>query len=119
MAHTARVKRILEEAAALSPKEFEELVTGLGEAAGKVLGARDAAGSRLELLANDHARAPRCTGADLVRLLKSMTPDAAFADDIEAAVREMRSEPVTSPWDWCGWQDRLSPTKEESQWRTR
>jgi hypothetical protein len=93
MAYTARVKKVLEEATALTPKEFEELVTGL-------LGEREAAARlRLDAPANDQARVPRCTGEDLVRLLKSLTPDPDFADDIEAAVREMRSEPVTSPWD--------------------
>jgi hypothetical protein len=99
MAHSARVKKVLDEATALSPSEFEELVTGLEEARGKVLGARRAADLASDVPANDQTPALRCTGADLVRLLTSLTPDPDFADDIEAAVREMRSEPVTSPWD--------------------
>jgi len=99
MAHTARVKKVLDEATALSPSEFEELVTGLEEARGKVLGARGARDFSSEGSANDQTRGRRCTGADLARLLTSLTPDPDFADDIEAAVREMRSEPVTSPWD--------------------
>jgi hypothetical protein len=74
-------------------------VTALEEARGKVLGARRVADLSSEAPANDQTRAPTCTGADLVRLLTSLTPDPEFADDIEAAVREMRSEPVTSPWD--------------------
>jgi hypothetical protein len=65
----------------------------------RVLGARRAGDLSSGAPANDQTRAPRCTGADLVRLLTSLTPDPDFADDIEAAVREMRSEPVTSPWD--------------------
>jgi hypothetical protein len=99
MAHTARVKKVLDEATALSPSEFEELVTGLEEVRGRPLRGRAVVGSPSEAPANDQTHAPRCTGADLVRLLTSLTPDPDFADDIEAAVREMRAEPVTSPWD--------------------
>ena len=86
MAYSARVKKVLELSTQLTPEEFEELVTSL-------LGERRAA-AKLH-----RPGVPRCTGEDLVRLLKSLKPDPDFADDIEAAVREMRAEPVTSPWD--------------------
>jgi len=41
-----------------------------------------------------------CRGADLVRLLESISPDPGFADDIEAGVRERRAmaESQVSPW---------------------
>jgi len=85
MAHTARVKKVLDEATALSPSEFEELVAGLEEVRERLVAGR-----------YGQTGGPRCGGAELVQLLKGLTPDPAFADDIEAAVRAMRSEPVTS-----------------------
>ena len=81
---TARVKKVIDEMAELSPTELEEVVERFRE---------------LRTL-NDHG-VRVCTGADLMRLLESITPDPDFADDIEAGVRERRAmaESRVSPWE--------------------
>lgn len=81
---TARVKKMLDEMAELSPTELEEVVERFRE---------------LRAL-NDHG-VRVCRGADLVRLFESITPDPEFADDIEAGVRERRAmaEFRVSPWE--------------------
>jgi hypothetical protein len=81
---TARVKKVIEELAELSPPEMAEVV------------------SRYRQLraTNDDARR-LCRNVDLVRFLGSHAPDPEFADDIEAGIRERRAraEDRTSPWD--------------------
>lgn len=81
---TARVKKVIEELAELSPPEMAEVVTRYRELRA----------------ANDDARR-LCRNADLVRFLGSHAPDPEFADDIEAGNRERRAraEDRTSPWD--------------------
>jgi hypothetical protein len=81
---TARVKKVIEELAELSPPEMAEVVTRYRELRA----------------ANDDARR-LCRNADLVRFLGSHAPDPEFADDIEAGIRERRAraEDRTSPWD--------------------
>jgi hypothetical protein len=81
---TARVKKVIEEMADLSPPELAELA------------------ERLRELRAVNDQGPRvCRGADLVRLFESITPDPGFADDIEAGVRERRAmaESRVSPWE--------------------
>jgi len=81
---TARVKKVIEELAELSPPEMAEVVTRY----------------RQLRVANDDARR-LCRNVDLVRFLGSHAPDPEFADDIEAGIRERRAraEDRTSPWD--------------------
>ena len=82
---TARVKKVIEDLAELSPPEMAELVSRFRE-----LGAVN----------NRGERAP-CRNADLIRFFESHTPDPEFADDIEVGIRERRAraEDRTSPWD--------------------
>jgi len=81
---TARVKKVVEELAELSPPEMAEVVTRYRE-----LRSMDDSGRRV------------CRNADLIRFLGSHAPDPEFADDIEAGIRERRAraEDRTSPWD--------------------
>ncbi|MES1228332.1 MAG: hypothetical protein ABUL72_06635 [Armatimonadota bacterium] len=81
---TARVKKVIEELAELSPPEMAEVVTRFRE-----LRSVDDTGRRV------------CRNADLIRFLASHAPDPEFADDIEAGIRERRAraEDRTSPWD--------------------
>ena len=81
---TARVKKVIEELAELSPPEMAEVVTRYRE-----LRSMDDSGRRV------------CRNADLIRFLGSHAPDPEFADDIEAGIRERRAraEDRTSPWD--------------------
>jgi hypothetical protein len=81
---TARVKKVIEELAELSPPEMAELAARFRE-----LRAVDDGGNRV------------CRNADLIRFLGSHAPDPEFADDIEAGIRERRAraEDRTSPWD--------------------
>ena len=81
---TARVKRVIEELAELSPPELAEVVTRLRE-----LRPVENAGRRV------------CRNADLIRFFESHAPDPEFADDIEAGIceRRARAEDRTSPWD--------------------
>ncbi|HZL19004.1 MAG TPA: hypothetical protein VFG23_14790 [Polyangia bacterium] len=81
---TARLKKVIEEMADLSPAELAELAERLRE-----LRAVNDQGLRV------------CRGADLVRLFESITPDPEFADDIEAGVRERRAMAASrvSPWE--------------------
>jgi hypothetical protein len=80
---TAKVKKVIEDLAGLSPPELDELITRLPA----LRAARE--GHRV------------CRNADLVRFLESHAPDPEFADDIEAGIRERRAraEDRTSPWD--------------------
>jgi hypothetical protein len=82
---TARVKKVIEELAELSPPEMAELVSRFRE---------------LRAVNDRGERAP-CRNADLIRFFESHTPDPEFADDIEAGIRERRAraEDRTSPWD--------------------
>ncbi len=81
---TARVKKVIEELAELSPPEMAEVVTRFRE-----LRSVDDGGRRV------------CRNADLIRFLESHAPDPEFADDIEAGIRERRAraEDRTSPLD--------------------
>lgn len=81
---TARVKKVIEELAELSPPEMAEVVTRIRE-----LRSGDDNGRRV------------CRNADLIRFFESHAPDPEFADDIEAGIRERRAraEDRTSPWD--------------------
>ncbi len=81
---TARVKKVIEELAELSPPELAEVVTRLRE-----------------LRAAANADRPVCRNADLVRFLLGRSPDPEFADDVEAGIRERRAraEDRTSAWD--------------------
>lgn len=81
---TARVKKVIEEMAELSPPELAELAERLKE---------------LRAVSDQGRRVFR--GADLLRLLESISPDPEFADDIEAGVRERRAmaESRVSPWE--------------------
>ena len=81
---TARVKKVIDEMAELSPAELAELADRFRELRA----------------ANDQGRG-RCGNADLIRFFESHTPDPEFADDIEAGIRERRAraEDRTSPWD--------------------
>ncbi len=81
---TARVKKVIEEMAELSPPELAELAQRFQELRA----------------VNDQGRRV-CRGADLVRLFESISPDPEFADDIEAGVRERRAmaESRVSPWE--------------------
>ena len=82
---TARVKKVIEEMADLSPPEMAELVSRFRELRA----------------VNDRAERAVCRNADLIRFFESHTPDPEFADDIEAGIRERRAraEDRTSPWD--------------------
>ena len=81
---TARVKKVIDEMAELSPAELAEVAERFRELK----------------VANDQARRA-CRAADLIRLFESITPDPGFADDIEAGVRERRAmvESRVSPWE--------------------
>ena len=81
---TARVKKVIEEMAELSPSEMAELVERFRE-----LRAVDDQGRRV------------CRNVDLLRFIDSHPPDPEFADDIEAGVRERRAraDDRASPWD--------------------
>jgi hypothetical protein len=81
---TARVKKVIDEMAELSPAELAEVAERFRELK----------------VANDQDRRV-CRGADLIRLFESITPDPEFADDIEAGVRERRAmaESRVSPWE--------------------
>jgi uncharacterized protein YbjT (DUF2867 family) len=81
---TARVKKVIEEMAELSPPELAELAERFQE---------------LRAI-NDRGRRV-FRGADLLRLFESISPDPEFADDIEAGVRERRAmaESRVSPWE--------------------
>lgn len=81
---TARVKKVIEELAALSAPEMAEVVGRFRE-----LRTVDGGGRRV------------CRNADLVRFLESHPPDPEFAADIEAGIRERRAraEDRTYPWD--------------------
>jgi hypothetical protein len=81
---TARVKKMIEQLAELSPPEMAEVKAKLRE-----LGVVDGGARRV------------CRNADLIRFLEGHTPDPEFADDIEAGIRERRarSENRTSAWD--------------------
>ena len=81
---TARVKKVIDEMADLSPAELAEVAERFRELK----------------VANDRGRRV-CRGADLIRLFESITPDPEFADDIEAGVRERRAmaESRVSPWE--------------------
>ena len=81
---TARVKKVIEELAELSPPEMAEVAARIRE-----LRAVDDGGRRV------------CRNADLSRFLESHAPDPEFADDIETGIRERcaRAEDRTSPWD--------------------
>lgn len=81
---TARVKKVMEELAELSPPEMAEVSAKLRE-----LGVVDGGPRRV------------CRNADLIRFLEGHAPDPEFADDIEAGIRERRAraENRTSAWD--------------------
>jgi hypothetical protein len=81
---TARVKKVIEELAELSPLEMAEVATRFRE-----LRTVEEGGRRV------------CRNLDLIRFLESHAPDPEFADDIEAGIRERRAraEARTSPWD--------------------
>lgn len=81
---TARVKKVIDEMAELSPAELAEVAERFRE---------------LKAV-NDQGRRV-CRNADLIRLFESITPDPEFADDIEAGVRERRAmaESRVSPWE--------------------
>jgi hypothetical protein len=81
---TARVKKVIEELAELSPPEMAEVTAKLRE-----LGVVQESARRV------------CHNADLIRFLEGHAPDPEFADDIEAGIRERRSraENRTSAWD--------------------
>ena len=81
---TARVKKVIEEIAEMSPDELAEVAERFRELN----------------VANDQGRRV-CRSADLIRLFESITPDPEFADDIEAGVRERRAmaESRVSPWE--------------------
>jgi hypothetical protein len=81
---TARVKKVMEELAELSPPEMAEVTAKLRE-----LGVVDGGARRV------------CRNADLLRFVASHAPDPEFADDIESGIRERRAraENRTSAWD--------------------
>ena len=81
---TARVKKVIEEMAELSPTEMAELVERFRELRA----------------VNDQGRRV-CSNADLIHFLSSHPLDPEFADDIEAGVRERRAraDDRASPWD--------------------
>jgi hypothetical protein len=81
---TARVKKVIDEMAELSPAELAEVAERF----------------RALQVINDQDRRV-CRVADLIRLFESITPDPEFADDIEAGVRERRAmaESRVSPWE--------------------
>lgn len=81
---TARVKKVIEEMAGLSPGELAEVADRIRELR--------AGGDRGPLA---------CRAADLSRLFENLVPDPEFADDIEAGVRERRAmaESRVSPWE--------------------
>jgi hypothetical protein len=80
---TARVKKVIEELAELSPPEMAEVVTMFRE---------------LRFL--DHGHMVR-RNADLIRFFESYAPDPEFADDIDAGIRDRRAraEDRASAWD--------------------
>jgi hypothetical protein len=81
---TARVRKVIDEMAELSPAELAEVAERFRELK----------------VANDQGRRV-CRVGDLIRLFESITPDPEFADDIEAGVRERRAmaESRVSPWE--------------------
>ena len=81
---TARVTKVIEEMAELSPSEMAELVARFRELRA----------------VNDQGRRV-CRNVDLLRFIDSHPPDPEFADDIEAGVRERRAraDDRASPWD--------------------
>ena len=80
---TAKVKKVIEGLADLSPPELDELAARFPA----LRAARE--GHRV------------CRNADLARFFQGHAPDPEFADDIEAGIRERRAraEDRTSPWD--------------------
>jgi len=81
---TARVKKVIEEIAEMSPAELAEVADRFRE---------------LKVANDERRRGGR--NADLIRFPESHPPDPEFADDIEAGIRERRAraEDRTSPWD--------------------
>lgn len=81
---TARVRKVIETLAELSPPEMAEVAAKLRELR----------------VVEDGARRV-CRNADLVRFIESHAPDPEFADDVEAGIRERRAraEDRTSAWD--------------------
>jgi hypothetical protein len=84
MAYTARVQKVIDEAAALSPRELADLVEHL---------------RHLRAVNHDPSRRVQ-SGQDLAKLLGSLRAGADFADDLEAVVREGRTQAIEpSPWE--------------------
>jgi hypothetical protein len=81
---TARVKKVIEALAELSPPEIAEVKAKLRE-----LGVVDGGARRV------------CRNDDLLRFIESHPPDPEFADDVEAGIRERRARAAdrTSAWD--------------------
>jgi hypothetical protein len=100
---TARVKKVLAELASMSKDELEELVREARTAEDpEVMAFMNRITCFPAANTNEHGGPrPAFNTGDLARLLKDLSPDPAFADDIEAGVRARREadESRTSPWE--------------------